>query len=256
MHKAFADVGRRPPLLVGHMLRAGVEISSTERAAFATPTSKAWRRGALGGVVCAVMKRLLISLALTLLAFTNGCTPRTATTDTSKSSALPPVIGTLPPFTLTDQNGQTVTLESLHGHPFVIDFIFTSCTEFCLDMTDKMREVRAALGSGSPVKCVSMSVDPKNDTPARLKSFAASRGAVDPSWLFLTGERATVGTIMQSLMLAPSGDPAKLNPQQHSSRLVLVDGEGKVRGYYPYDDAEARKRIVLDARALDAGGKP
>lgn len=163
-----------------------------------------------------------------------------------------PVVMEVPNFTMTDQDGKSVTRESLKGHPFVLDFIFTSCTEFCIDMTKQMAKVRTALGPSCEVKCVSMSVDPRTDTPLRLKTFATNNGAVDPRWIFLTGERRTVGTVMQALYLAPSGDPAKLNPAQHSSRLVLVDGQGRVRGFYTYDDDDARQRLVNDAKALEA----
>ena len=119
-------------------------------------------------------------------------------------------------------------------------------------MTAKMREVRAGLGPGSPIRCVSVSVDPDTDRPTRLKAFVKAHDATDPNWLFLTGERATIGTLMQALHLAPSGDPSQLNPMQHSSRFVLVDGDGRVRGYYAYADEEARKRLVSDAKALES----
>lgn len=164
-----------------------------------------------------------------------------------------PVLQTVPDFSLTDQEGRAVTNATLKGHPYVLDFFFTSCPEICVDMTAKMREVRAALGPDSTVATVSMSVDPTYDTPARLKAYAATNQAAHPRWLFLTGEIRTVGTVMQGLQLAPAGDPSKLDPGQHSSRFVLVDGQGRVRGFYAYAEQEARKRLAADAQALDKG---
>lgn len=194
-----------------------------------------------------IVTALLISASLATAFVIGGCTR-------GQSGSRPPlpVIQTLPAFTLTDQDVRPVDLESLKGHPFIINFMFTSCTDFCGVMTAKMREVRAALGPGSPIRTVSISVDPDTDRPTRLKKYAASQNATDPSWLFLTGERRVIGTIMQTLYLAPSGDPEKLSPTQHSSRFVLVDAQGRVRGYYEYDDNDARKRLVSDAKALEA----
>lgn len=162
-----------------------------------------------------------------------------------------PSLSMLPDFTLIDQEGRTVTRANLQGHPVVLNFIFTSCTDFCGDMTDKMAMIREALGDEtSQVLSVSMSVDPERDTPALLRKFAVTHKANHPRWLFLTGSRRTVGTIMQALYLAPSGDPAQLNPTQHSSRFVLVDPTGRVRGYYQYDDEDSRIRLANDALSL------
>lgn len=194
-----------------------------------------------------IVAALLVSACLAAALAVGGCTR-----DQSGEHPPLPIIQSLPAFTLTDQDVRTVTLDTLKGHPFIIDFMFTSCTEFCGDMTAKMREVRAALGPGSPVRTISISVDPDTDRPTRLKKYAIAQNAVDPGWLFVTGERRTIGTLMQMLYLAPSGDPEKLNPTQHSSRFVLVDARGRVRGFYDYKDEDARRRLVSDAKALES----
>jgi protein SCO1/2 len=172
-----------------------------------------------------------------------------------KTRALP-VISTLPDFKLTDQEGRTVTRASLHGHPLILDFIFTSCTEFCSAMTNGLTHVRAGLGPDTDVRIVSISVDPENDTPQVLRKFAVAHQANDPRWLFLTGDKKTIGRILQGLFLMPSGDPGNLNPAMHSPRLILVDPDGRVRGYYEHEDPqkpdlEARKRLIDDAKSLE-----
>lgn len=194
-------------------------------------------------------RRIAPLLVAGIIAATIGIAVNRHRQATTQSPSLP-VIMTLSDFSLIDQDNRPVTLATLRGAPFVLDFIFTSCTSFCADMTKKMKGVRDGLGADSPVRTISISVDPETDRPPMLKRFATTHQANDPRWLFLTGERRTIGALMQSLYLAPSGDPAKLDPTQHSSRFVLVDEQGRVRGFYPYGEEDARERLIRDARAL------
>lgn len=162
-----------------------------------------------------------------------------------------PSIASVPDFTLTDQNSRVVTLADLRGHPFILDFIFTSCKEFCSDMTEQLAKLRRRLGPDSPIRAVSITVDPEHDTPTNLLAFARAHNGLDPHWSFLTGSRHTIGTILQALFLAPSGDPSRIDTTMHTERLILVDGGGRVRGFYDYQDEDARERLVSDAKALD-----
>lgn len=199
-----------------------------------------------------MQKSNLITAAVLVLAVGFGAW---ATTRPKTAPPAPlPTICAVPDFTLTDQNGHAVKRSDLLGHPFILDFIFTDCTQFCSDMTGTLVKLRAALGADSRVRTVSITVDPSHDRPQVLKRYAAAHHADDPQWLFLTGDRRTIGLVMQGLYLAPPGDPARFSPAQHSPRLLLVDARGQLRGFYAYDDLDARQRIVADARSLDARG--
>lgn len=147
------------------------------------------------------------------------------------------IIGQAPEFTLTSSTGATVSTADLAGKPYVVDFIFTRCVAACPVMTNRM----ATLGEGDDLvpgtdfHRVSISVDPEHDTPQVMADYAASRniGPAD-GWIFLTGETETIYEIARDgflLAVDPdSGDPN--NPIAHSTRFVLVDGEGRIRGYY------------------------
>ncbi len=163
-----------------------------------------------------------------------------------------PVLGTVPEFSLRDQNNHVFQRKDLAGHPFILEFFFTSCTQFCSDMTEKMKGVRAALGPASKIPTVSISVDPDDDTPTVLRSYAKAHQADLPMWHFLTGPKATIGRIMQALYLMPSGDPSKLTPGEHSKRFILVDGTFRTRGYYDYSNPSSLRQLVKDALALEA----
>lgn len=103
---------------------------------------------------------------------------------------------------LVDQNGNEQRLYSdlLKGRSVVIDVMFTECTGVCPILSKKMEQVQEALGDrvGKDVYLLSISVDPANDTPARLKEYAA-RYHAKPGWYFLTGSQQNVDEALKKL---------------------------------------------------------
>jgi len=170
----------------------------------------------------------------------------------SCQQAPPPVLGTAPQFELTNRDGRQVSSADLAGEPYVLDFIFTRCVAICPAMTAQMARVTRGLPDAAKVKLVSISLDPEHDTPEVLAEFAAKRKAPD-SWLFLTGTD-------QEKVFALSQDGFKLSatlnkedPSQpiiHSTRLVLVDAQGKIRGYYDSLDPDAMDKLRQDLGTL------
>lgn len=172
-----------------------------------------------------------------------------------------PVLATLPHFALIERDGSTVTLRELAGRPWVADFVFTRCQVVCPLLTGKMAELRRRLPAGSRLASVSISVDPEHDTPAVLRAYAEGKGISGRDWLFLTGERDAVrGLIRDGFLLAVEDTPDNVAmPVMHSSRFALVDGEGRIRGYYsPLEQEGELERLLADAAALEreARGRP
>jgi protein SCO1/2 len=99
------------------------------------------------------------------------------------------------------------------------------------------------------VEVVSFTVDPEYDTAAILKAYGEQQGA-DPSvWKFLTGtpdaiQKIVVNGLLQPLAKEPDGAPA------HSTRIVLVDGKGWLRGYRDGLDPEAVQKLMVDIGEL------
>lgn len=171
-----------------------------------------------------------------------------------------PVLGAVPDFSLTERSGRTVRRADLAGQPWVADFIFTRCTGMCPALSTQMREVRRRAGeAGLATRFVSFSVDPTHDTPAALAAYAPRFGAGD-DWLFLTGPReALYDLIGAGFKLSVAERSAEAVAQggeliAHSDRFVLVDGKGRIRGYYHGTDATTPDRLLRDLAALAAGG--
>ena len=116
--------------------------------------------------------------------------------------APPPVVRstlnyTVPDITLVRSDGVRVNFahELDDGRPVLLDFIYTTCTTICPVMTQTFAEVQKRLGrDAAKVKMVSVSIDPEEDTPARLTEYA-KRYQAGAQWSFYTGTvEASVAT--------------------------------------------------------------
>lgn len=94
-----------------------------------------------------------------------------------------------PDFLLTDQDAQPFGLSSMHGKVVLLDFIFTHCPGPCPMLSTKFSHVQRRLGEhlGTQVMLVSVSIDPRRDTPPVLKAYAERYRADLSGWKFLTG---------------------------------------------------------------------
>src|SRR5262245_21441611 len=156
----------------------------------------------------------------------------------------------LPDFSLVDQTDATVKLGDLKGSVWVADFIFTNCAGTCPMMTDKMRKLQSVLPA--EIRMVSFTVDPSRDTSKVLAAYAAEHGATRERWLFLTGEKEALYDLCIKgfkLALDESGGTIA-EPIVHSTRFVLVDKQGEIRGYYGATDDEDLTRLAADAKKL------
>lgn len=170
-----------------------------------------------------------------------------------------PIKGTLPAFALTDASGDTVTLQDLSGKVWIADLIFTRCGGQCLDMTTRMRDVHRALATEGNVQLVSISVDPTYDTPEVLTSYAQRHQVAADNWLFLTGSPEAVRNLARKgfRLAAEEADEEQIalgaDMFLHSIKFVLVDGLGRIRGYYSSVEAAELHQLVADARRLARG---
>lgn len=179
-----------------------------------------------------------------------------ATRGPAESAAGPlPVLFTLPDFSLTERSGGTVTRATLAGKVWIADFIFTTCPGPCPLMTRRMAGLQAALADQPDLRLVTITVDPRRDTPERLKEYADQHGADPRRWLFLTGDReaiyrlSTDGFRMAAIVEQDEVQTTD-HPILHSTRFVLVDRQGRIRAYYNGTSEEDMERLQADARRI------
>jgi protein SCO1/2 len=164
-----------------------------------------------------VNEHLLTSCFLLLFA-TVGCT--------SRASHLPRY-DKVPDFAMTDSDGHLFQGASLAGKVWIADFIYTTCPAACPMMSSRMKRVHQQIAGLPDVRIVSFSVDPK-DTPEALKAFGSRYGGATADWIFLTGTPEAVHQLAFNTFHA--GDI--LGKIEHSTKFILVDKHGFIRGYY------------------------
>ena len=158
-----------------------------------------------------------------------------------------PSYGQVPEFSLTDHAGRAFSRRQLQGQVWVADFIFTRCSGQCPMMTAELQRLGREFARVPSLRLVSLSVDPQWDTPAVLARYAQAAGAKTGRWDFVTGDAAAI------TRLCRDGFRLSSDVLTHSTRLVLVDREGHIRGYYESSDAEQRAQLRRDLARLLKG---
>lgn len=140
-----------------------------------------------------------------------------------------------PAFTYETQNGDTLSSNELKGHAYVADFIFTSCEGVCPNLSKTMSLIQLNFKNDNRLKLVSFTVDPDRDSIPVLKEYAKRYDAIDGKWYFLRGEKESVWNMAQQGFKVPvvyTPEGGKGNEFTHTERIVLVDEDGKIRGFY------------------------
>lgn len=148
-----------------------------------------------------------------------------------------PEYGKVPQFSLTDEHGQMFNSDQLKGKVWVADFFFSICPNPCPKMAANMRTLQAEFGEREDVHLISITVYPEYDTPDILATYAKKNRAGE-RWHFLTGEAETLLDLSVNGFMI--GDPDEL--LNHSTKFVLVDRQGNIRGFY--DGAETDPAIM------------
>ena len=158
--------------------------------------------------------------------------------------------GTVPPFQLINQNGQPFGLAQLHGKIWIADFIYTTCPGPCPMISSRMSELQKPLEK-TDIHLVSFTVDPLKDTPEVLRGYAEKLQAQPGRWDFLTGPRSTIYDLSKSgFKLAAFDHSEETGLPVHSTRMVLVDRHGVIRGYYDATEPDAVTKLLADTNHL------
>lgn len=133
-------------------------------------------------------------------------------------------------FTLTDQDGKSVSLKTFDGKIFVADFFYTHCPNICTTMNANMDSLSRAWVKNKMVYFASVTVDPDRDTAPALKAYS-KKFPGSAKWFFLTGDTATTYPLARKGFLV---NALKVDQDNfiYSDKLILVDSHKRIRGYY------------------------
>jgi protein SCO1/2 len=164
----------------------------------------------------AFLAGLVLCTALVLLVAGRGSAP-----------SLPQVAAIGGPFSLTDQNGNTVTDRDLKGKPFLVFFGFTHCPDICPTSMFEISEIFKKLGpDGDRVRALFITVDPERDTPAALKDYVSS---FDPRIIALTGDEAAIAAVAKAYRAIYRKVPLKDGgyTMDHTAIIYLMGKDGR-----------------------------
>jgi len=158
--------------------------------------------------------------------------------------------GTVPSFQFVNQNGQSFGSAQLAGRIWIADFIYTTCPGPCPMISTRMSELQKPLEK-TDVHLVSFSVDPEKDTPQVLRGYADKLQAEPQRWDFLTGPKSAIYKLSHDgFKLAVSDGSDAQGIPVHSTRMVLVDRHGEIRGFYEATAADAVTKLLADTNHL------
>jgi protein SCO1/2 len=158
--------------------------------------------------------------------------------------------GTVPTFQLTNQDGQPFGSAQLRGKIWIADFIYTTCPGPCPMISSRMSDLQKPLEK-TDVHLVSFTVDPAKDTPEVLRGYAEKLQAQPGRWDFLTGPPSSIYNISRNgFKLAISDGSEDAGLPVHSTRMILVDRHGAIRGYYDAAEPDAMTKLLADTNHL------
>lgn len=164
-----------------------------------------------------------------------------------------PVLSALPEYTLTDENGRAFGSKELYGKVYIANFMFTSCVTACPLLLKEVQMVQHRMrGVIDRAAIVSFTVDPTTDNPGVLYAEARRRKANPSVWRFLTGDPAVIKPLLVEGFKVPVGEKEiadNIMDVAHSNKLVLVDQEGRIRGYYSADK-DGVNQLMIDTGLL------
>jgi len=156
-------------------------------------------------------------------------------------------------FSLTNQNGKTVTQEDYKNKIYIADFFFTTCPTICPIMTKNMADIQERIANDDQVLLLSHSVTPEIDSVSQLKKYAVEKGVDGSKWNLVTGDKQKIYELARKsyMVVKTVGDGGPFD-MIHTENFVLVDKKRQVRGYYDGTKTEDIDKLMEDLAVLKA----
>jgi len=154
-------------------------------------------------------------------------------------------------FSLTNQNGETITQDTYKDKIYVADFFFTTCQTICPIMTDHMAQIQKEIINDPDVMLLSHTVTPEIDSVAQLKKYALKKGVNDAKWNLVTGDKKQIYQLARKSYLAVKTDGnGDIYDMIHTENFMLIDKKRQIRGYYDGTNPEDIARLIADIKTL------
>jgi len=162
----------------------------------------------------------------------------------------------IPDFEFVSHTGEPVGREHMEGKVTIVDFFFTSCPSICPVMSTEMSRVQDAFRDRDDVQIYSISIDPEYDTQEVLTEYAQRHDAKEDKWHFLRGDKSEVYNLIRCGFILPIMDGfGEPDDYAHSDKFILIDEQGRIRGYYSGTTRDQVDLLILETKILLDGRK-
>jgi protein SCO1 len=160
----------------------------------------------------------------------------------------------IPPFSFTNQDGDTVTEQQVAGRIYVASFFFSTCPGICPTIKSKLTLVQDTYRSDDAVLILSHSIRPTTDTPEVLQAYAVANHVQSGKWHLLTGDREAIYALAKSAYFASEdlGNIQDLTDFLHTENLLLIDQDRRIRGVYNGMSTSSVAHLMADIEQLKA----
>lgn len=160
---------------------------------------------------------------------------------------------TVPDFFFVNQDGMLLDAGFIKGKIWVVHYFFRACPSICPKLITSMKQVAAGCGNDDNLRMISLTVDPGDDTPAKLRSYAAAKDIDLARWQMGTGDKKDLYRFARKglFITATDGDGGQ-DDFIHSDRLVLIDRNRHIRGYYEGTRPAEASRLIADIKKLES----
>tara|TARA_Y100000389_G_C17370008_1_gene468478 strand:+ start:158 stop:871 length:714 start_codon:yes stop_codon:yes gene_type:complete len=135
-----------------------------------------------------------------------------------------------PDFVLTNQDSILISNEDMNNKVYVLEFFFTRCPDICIEMNENMKLLDDKFGDSDDFGIISITIDPKNDTPSTLKKYSEALNIKSQNWHFLTGERDYIYDLANNgFNIFANQDSNFIGGFEHQGYFALIDKDGYIR---------------------------
>lgn len=155
-------------------------------------------------------------------------------------------------FSLTDQEGSTITNATFSNKIYITNFFFTSCPGICPKMATSMNTLQKEFLNNDGVELLSHTVTPETDSVSVLKSYAIDNGVVSSKWHLVTGTRKEIYALGRKSYFVEEdlGKKKSADDFLHTENFVLVDKDKHIRGIYNGLNPASMQELIADVKLL------
>ena len=160
------------------------------------------------------------------------------------------ILHSIPDFSFMNQDSAVISNADLKNYIYISDFFFISCPSICPIVKKQMLRVYEKYKDNDRVKLVSHTIDPKRDTPEKLKQYAAKLNIDTEKWIFLTGEKGEILDIADDYFVSAYEDSEAPGGFDHSGKMILTDTNRHIRAFAEGTDPKDVDQLLKDIDKL------